>query len=121
MPVSPRIRAIGFTMALRITCTACRTVIKVDNTIREEKKVRCTGCRIVILLTPDQDEPDGVRISYPKKTDKPKGMKESTKRYLMIAALAGMAIVVAIGLWYTLSGPKTHATVEGVVTLDNNF
>ena len=93
--------------------------MKIDSRITEEKKVRCTGCRIVILLTPDADEPDGMLVTIPKKSDKPRGMSTALKQGLLLGALAIMAIVVAVGLWYTLSGPKTHATVEGDVTLDN--
>lgn len=94
--------------------------MKIDSRISEEKKVRCTGCRIVILLTPDEDAPDGMLVSIPKKSEKPKGMPESRKRMLLTAALVVMALVVAIGIWYSImSGPPTHATVEGEVTLDS--
>jgi hypothetical protein len=92
--------------------------MKIDSRITEERKVRCTGCRIVILLTPDPEEPDGMRVSIPKKSDKPKGMSESKKRILLSSALVALAIVVAIGLWLTLRGPQTHATVDGNVTVD---
>ena len=105
-------------MSIRFTCTACRTVMKIDSRITEEKKVRCTGCRIVILLTPDDEAPDGMLVSIPKKKDKPKGMSESLKRTLLSVALIVMAIIVAGGIWYSLSGPPTHATVVGDVNLD---
>src|SRR5262245_32661539 len=108
-------------MTVRFTCTACRTVMKLDSAVNEERKVRCTGCRIVILLTPDPDEPDGMRVSIPKKSDKPKGT-DSRQRNLMLGALAIMAIIVAVGLYIALfSGPKTYATVDGVITLDGNL
>lgn len=92
--------------------------MKIESRITEERKVRCTGCRIVILLTPDPQEPDGMRVSIPKKSDKPKQMSESKKRLLLFGALAVLAITVAVGLWFTLRGPQTHASVDGDVTID---
>jgi hypothetical protein len=92
--------------------------MKIDSNITEEKKVRCTGCRIVILLTPDPDEPDGFSVSIPKKSDKPKQMSNARKSVILSITLAVLAIAVGIGLFYTLRGPQTHATVEGEVSLD---
>src|SRR6266516_4201846 len=102
-------------MSIRFTCTACRTVMKIDSRITEERKVRCTGCRIVILLTPDPDEPDGMTVSFPKKSDKRKGMSDSRKRVLLLIALVIMAVIVGVGLWYTLSGPQDRWPVSGEV------
>jgi hypothetical protein len=105
-------------MTVRFTCTACRTVMKLDSAVSEERKVRCTGCRIVILLTPDPDEPDGMRVSIPKKSDKSKDMPASHKRTLLIVALVIMALVVAVGLWLTLRGPQERWPISGEVALD---
>jgi hypothetical protein len=57
-------------------------------------------------------------VSFPKKSEKPKGMSASRKRTLLSAALFVMAMIVAGGIWYSLSGPPTHATVVGEVNLD---
>ena len=92
--------------------------MKIDSRITEERKVRCTGCRIVILLTPDDEEPDGMHVSIPKKSDKPKGMSESRKRVLLMGVLLILAILVGVGLWYSLAGPQDRWPVSGEVSLD---
>ena len=91
-------------MAIRFTCTACRTVMKIDARIFEEKKVRCTGCRSVILLTPDDNAPDGMIVSIPKKTEKPKEMSAATRGWLLLAALVVIALIVAFGVWFSMRG-----------------
>jgi len=82
----------------------------------EEKKVRCTGCRIVILLTPDPDEPNGLRVKIPRKSDKPKQMSEGKKRVLLIGLLSVLVIIVLIGLYITFSNPPDRGAVEGMVS-----
>jgi DNA-directed RNA polymerase subunit RPC12/RpoP len=109
---------IGATMSIPVTCTVCRKSMKVSDGITEQKKIRCTSCGTVILLTPDPSNPGSVTASFPRKTDKPKTMTEKQKQLLLWCVLGSLGIIVAIGLWWTLSGPATHGKVEGTVTLD---
>jgi hypothetical protein len=78
--------------------------MKIDRRITEEKKVRCTGCRSVILLTPDDESPDGMLVSVPKKTEKPKEMSVATKRWLLMAALGIILLIIAAGIWFSMRG-----------------
>jgi DNA-directed RNA polymerase subunit RPC12/RpoP len=106
-------------MSIPITCTVCRKSMKIGDGITEAKKIRCTGCGTVILLTPDPSSPGDVKVSYPRKTAKPNTMTEKQKQILLWCGLGALGLVLAIGLWYSLSGPSTHGAVEGEVTLDN--
>jgi LSD1 subclass zinc finger protein len=103
---------------IRFTCSACRTVMKLGDTITEQKKVRCSGCGTVILVEPHPSNPGEVTTSIPKRREKSKGMSEATRRNLLIGVAIGLVLIAAIGIWWTQSGPSLTAAVEGDVKLD---
>ena len=105
-------------MAFRFTCTACRTVMKVQDGFIEPKKVRCTGCGIVVMLTPDPDDPEEITVSYPKKTRKRNEMSDAKKRVLLFSILGVLLLSIGGGLWWTLRGPSDRAAVTGDVNYE---
>ena len=107
-------------MSIRFTCVACKTVLKIGDRISEQRKVRCTGCGVVILLTPDEDAPDGMTTSIPQQTPKAKtGAASLGLNNWLILGGAAAALLLVLGLWYALSGPGDRGAIEGEVLLDD--
>jgi hypothetical protein len=92
--------------------------MKLGDTITEQKKVRCSGCGAVILVEPHPTNPGEVTTSIPKRRDKPKGMSDTMRRNILMAIVAVLILIMAIGIWWTQSGPSLTAAVAGDVTLD---
>ena len=106
-------------MAIRFACTACRAVMKIGEAIDEPRKVRCKSCGSVILLTPNPADPSGLTASVPKKTDKSRTMSDSRQRVLLLSGLGVLGLILAIGLWWTLSNPSDRGAIEGNVSYDD--
>lgn len=109
-------------MSIRFKCTACQTVLKLGSMISEPKKVRCTGCGIVIVVMPDEDDPNGVIATIPQQSgkDKIRSKEElARQRKILIAVLVILALVLAAGLWWTFSGPSDRGSVYGDVTFED--
>lgn len=93
--------------------------MKIGEPITEAKKVRCKSCGSVILLTPNPSEPNGMAVTLPKKTDRPSSMSRSNQQLLLAGGLIGLALFLALGLWWTFSNPSDRGSVEGAVKYDN--
>ena len=63
-------------------------VLKIGEMITEAKKVRCTGCAIVLLVVPDDDNPDAVIATIPKKSGRLKGAAGAVSGLYDLAAAA---------------------------------
>src|SRR5947208_1413903 len=99
-------------MAIRITCAACRTVMKVTEGLTEQKKLRCTGCKMLIMITPDPKAPDGLQISYPKKADKNRQLSERRRQIGLFSAVGVALLGLILILWYSFSGsPRAPSAV----------
>jgi hypothetical protein len=107
-------------MSIRFSCPSCRAVLKIGEMITEAKKVRCTGCAIVLLVEPDDDNPNGLIVTIPRKPSRPKGAAGGGMRQqaILFTAAAVALLVILFGLWYMFSAPKDRASIEGDVTLD---
>ncbi|MSQ95765.1 MAG: hypothetical protein EXR98_14585 [Gemmataceae bacterium] len=107
-------------MSIRFSCPACRAVLKIGEMITEAKKVRCTGCAIVLLVEPDDDNPNGLIATIPRKPNRPKGAGGGGKRQQAIFfSIAAVALLVALfGLWYMFRAPSDRSSIDGDITLD---
>ncbi len=111
-------------MTIRFNCTACRTVLKIGEMISESRKVRCTGCGIVIVVSPDEDSPNGVSATIPQQSSKEKSRSRqelAPQRNILIGILIAVVLVMGIGLWWTFSPPSDRGAVDGKVTLDGQL
>ncbi len=108
-------------MSIRFTCPACRGVLKIGEAISESKKVRCTGCGIVLLVSPDENNPEIVSATIPKKPSRREEVARSGARQQ--AVLFGGAAVVLLTLvfvfWMIFKAPGDRAEIEGRVMLDD--
>jgi len=109
-------------MSIRFTCTTCHTVLKIEGGLTEPRKVRCKGCNIVILLTPDEDDPDNVIATVPKKTAKRNEMSEGQRKAILFGVAGVLVVAIIAGLsWSYFSRPNVptdRAAIEGAVDLD---
>lgn len=108
-------------MSIRFTCPTCHAVLKIAEMISEPRKVRCTGCSLVILVSPDEDAPNGVRTSVPEKPSKT-GESEADiarRRNILVGAMVAVLILLLAGIWWTQRGPADRAAVEGRIMLDD--
>ena len=108
-------------MSIRFLCEACRTTLKIESMISQQKKVRCTKCSIVILIDPDPGSPTGIKASIPDQTGKgtlKSKAEEARQRKIVFTAagLVGAFVVLAIG--WNLLPPGNRGAVEGYVSLD---
>jgi hypothetical protein len=88
-----------------------------------QRKVRCTGCGAVILLTPDDDAPDGMTVSIPQQSGKRTNPFESAENRYRLMVYSGAAIallLIVLGLWWYFSAPTDRGAIEGDVTFDGH-
>ena len=109
-------------MSIRFPCPACKTMLKIESRIREEKKVRCTTCAIVILVAPDPNNPGEVTAALPNPADRKYARSEGERAHqkkVALSLLGVLSIFVLIGLYFYFRAPANRASVEGTVLLDD--
>lgn len=107
-------------MTIRFVCTACRTTMKLEEAISDQKKVRCSGCGTVILVSPHPSNPGEVVTSIPNRSKKPKKMSETMYRNILVGLAIVLVAFMGGAIYYTQLGEPVRAAVEGNVTLDGN-
>jgi len=108
-------------MSIRFTCPTCHAVLKIAEMIAEPRKVRCAGCSLVILVSPDEDAPNGLRTSVPEKPSKTGESEEekTRQRNILIGVIVGVLVLLAAGIWWSTRARTDRAAIEGLVVLDN--
>ncbi len=89
-------------MAIRFTCTACQKSMKLADAITEPKKVRCSGCGLLILLTPDPNDPSHVKASFPKKADRvdEHSMSPAQQKFILLSILGVIVLFFVLVFWF---------------------
>jgi hypothetical protein len=106
-------------MSIRFECNACRTVLKLGEMITEKKKVRCTGCGLVLLVSPNPNDPMSVTATIPQKTSQSRRPISLSRQQLgMLGSVLVAVVALILILWWAFKLPSDRGGIEGNVTVD---